>query len=154
MKTLMLSVTFLAVLALVATAAILTTSFMLPVNDTLFLGGDTVAYAGVVHVVTKVVPPDPIVPPNPIVPVDVHINLAGVSGVGTSGIMYEFVGSANVHAMATTDGHPTEVLAGGFRAVPHSNASPVDPCQVRVTFSLDATGSVSGVSAQLLEDVT
>ncbi len=131
-----------------------TTSQMLPVSDTLLLtGGDSVDFSGQVHVVTQVYPPDPILPPDPVVPVTVYINLAGVSGMGTSGIRYQAVGTAMVDTTTMLPGTVT-VIGDGFRAVPQANSQPPDPIRVQVMLSIDAAGSVFEATVQLLEGIT
>jgi hypothetical protein len=135
----------LATLAIVALAA--TTSVNRAVSGVITLSKETVDYAGVVHVVTRV-------PGNSCSPVDpcqVFVNLAAMNGVGhDSGGVYQFVGAANAKLESAEPGAVTTLEVGGFRAVPPNPISPVDPCRVRLDLILDGQGNATVMGAPQL----
>jgi hypothetical protein len=79
----------------------ITTSLLLPVQiNSLVLpqspclpNGDTVAISGEVHVVSLLIPGNPVIPGNPI-KLSVHFNMAGVDGTGASGNTYIGTGAS------------------------------------------------------------
>ena len=94
-----------------------TSSVQIPLAGTVFVplsdgSFDQVALSGFVHVVTRVIPPDPLVPPDPL---RIQINLDQVSGVGDiSGLRYNATGANRVNLASI----PTDPINLGFNLAP------------------------------------
>jgi acetolactate synthase regulatory subunit len=140
-----LGLAVISTLAVVALAA--TTSVNRVLSGVIGLSTETVDYAGIVHVVTKV-PGNSCAPTDPC---EVFVNLAGVNGVGrTSGGVYQFVGAANAKLESALPNVVTTLEVRGFRAVPPNPTAPVDPCRVRLELIVDCEGTATVTGAQLV----
>lgn len=139
MKKPFLGLAMTAALAVIALAA--TTSVNRVVSSVIDLSTETVDFAGVVHVVTKVPGGNSCAPTDPC---RVFVNLANVNGVGRrSGGVYQFVGAANAKLTSAQVGVATKVKLGGFRAVPPNPIIPSDAISVQVTLTLDGQGGAA-----------
>lgn len=126
-----------------------TTSMQVPLAGTVFVplsdgSLDAVALAGQVHVVTQVIPPDPVTPPNP---VRIHVNLDRVSGVGDlTGLRYNATGANRINLPTA----PPDPINLGFNLRPQGPPGiPPDPfipldISFILTFNPD-TGALSNV---------
>ena len=140
-----------------------TTSLSTAVTGSFFLNtGDQsssewIDFSGDVHVVVQAVPPSPIVPPTPI---RVHINMAGVSGIGrTSGSHFVLNGSENFEADG--DIPNTLNLQGEYRLVPPNPITPPNPIippnpilPINFTVQVDENGIATGATAVVGECTT
>ena len=134
-----------------------TTSFVLALNNTVFMGAEDVNFTGTVHVVTKLAPVDPCAPTDPC-KLTVHVNAMNLVGVGVdSGGTYRVVGNANDVATDLT-ALPTGGLieVPGFKVVTPLPPPivPPNPTRVELDLAIDAAGNVSVTAANLALDVT
>ena len=152
------SVIVLSLLAALATGATDTTSFILPVNNTFFVGGEDVAFSGAIHLVTKIVntasPTDPCTPTDPC-RLNALMNLQGVSGVGlTTGRKYHVVGTTKVETVTPV---PAAFSIEGVGQIPPHPPDPIhppDPCRAVISLSINASGQVSIIEAHLEANIT
>lgn len=153
-----INVIVLSLLAALATGATDTTSFILPVNDTFFIGGEDVAFSGHIHLATRVV--NTAIPTDPCTPVDpcrlnALMNLQRVSGLGLStGRTYHVVGTARVE---TDTAVPAAFSIEGVGQIPPHPArlgAPPNLVRAVVSLSINAVGQVSVIDAHVEENVT
>jgi len=133
-----------------------TTSIQVPLAGTVFVplsdgSFDSVALTGQAHVVTHVIPPDPIHPP----PVRIQVNLDQVSGVGdVSKLLYVATGANRVN-LATFPPDPVnlgfDLRAVGFPPEPVHPPDPAVPLDISfiLTFNPD-TGELLSVSIEAM----
>jgi hypothetical protein len=112
-------------------------------------GTDTVTLAGPLHVLTRVVPPNPISPTDPC-RCEVFANAQGIDGTGASGTStrgrrYRLVGASETVAQPTD---PCQRYRANLQFRLQSSEGDVSTAQgVVVTLDLDASLSVSGATA-------
>jgi hypothetical protein len=130
----------------------ITTSLTTAVTGSFFLNtgdgasSEWIDFSGDVHLVVQAIPPNPIVPPTPI---RVHVNMAGVSGVGrTSGTHFVLNGSENFEADG--DIPNTLTLQGEYRLVPPNPIIPPSPIvPINFTVQVDQSGIATGALATI-----
>lgn len=124
----------------------LTGSFFLDTGDQ--SSSEWIDFSGDVHLVVQAIPPDPIIPPTPI---RVHINMAGVSGIGrTSGTHYALNGSENFEADGAVPN--TLSLQGEYRLIPPNPIIPPTPVvPINFTVQVNESAVATGATAALGE---
>lgn len=128
----------------------LTGSFFLDTGDQ--SSSEWIDFSGDVHLVVQAIPPNPITPPSPI---RVHVNMAGVTGVGrTSGQHFVLNGSENFEADG--DIPNTLDLQGTYRLGPTPppitqgpNPPPIVP--INFTVQVDENGIATSALATVGE---
>ena len=132
-----------------ATAAVVTTSLWTQFSTTV-TQPELINLGGAIHVVTEVtIPTDPCSPSDPCraVPVTVHLNLAGVSGVGqTTGQRYRVTGATNDSASITMPGG--FVASAAFQLIPPTPIIPPTAINVQVSLTADSSGNVTAPASQ------
>lgn len=122
----------------------LTGSFFLNTGDQ--SSSEQIDFSGDVHLVVQAIPPTPVVPPTSI---RVHVNMAGVSGVGrTSGQQFVLNGSENFEADG--DVPNTLDLQGSYRLSPTPppiSQSPNPPPIVPINFTIQVDENGIATSA-------
>jgi len=132
-----------------ATAAVVTTSVWTQFSTTV-TQPELINLGGAIHVVTEITSPsDPCIPGDPCrgVPVIVHLNLAGVTGVGqTTGQRYRATGAADVSGTITMPGG--FVTGAAFQLVPPDPIIPPTLINVQVFLTTDSSGNVTAPASQ------
>jgi hypothetical protein len=111
---------------------------------------EVVNLAGAIHVVTQIIQPsDACIPGDPCrgVPVTVHLNLAGVTGIGQStGTRYHATGAADVAGAINMPGG--FVASAAFRLIPPDPIVPPSPIDVQVFLAADSSGNITASASQ------
>ena len=111
---------------------------------------EVVPFSGALHTVSQIaIPVEPCIPTAPCrnVPITMHLNLAGVTGVGqTSGLRYRVTGAVDMSGIINLPGQ--FAVNPIFQLIPPNPIIPPSPIKITVVLSADSSGNVTASASQ------
>ncbi len=131
--------------------SLVTTSLRATLVGSIFANNEWIDLSGDTHLLIQALPTDPCTPTDPCrqPPIRVHVNMAGVTGIGrTSGQQYVLNGSENFEFDGTLPAYLQ--FQGSYRLIPPTPIVPPSPIvPVDFTVQINESGVASGAIASV-----